>query len=88
VCEGEIGTTFYIVYSGRLSAFKTSKSELGQDGTLLRQVLKEYGPGGSFGERAIITEEPRAATVIATENSWLITLEADVYHEIVEVSCR
>jgi CRP-like cAMP-binding protein len=51
----------------------------------LKNKLKDYRAGSSFGELALTTGEPRAASVIAKDVSWLITLNKDVYHEIVEM---
>jgi CRP-like cAMP-binding protein len=49
-----------------------------------KNVLENYSPGMSFGELALTTGEPRAASVMSRDVSWLITLEKDVYKEIVE----
>ena len=52
---------------------------------VMKEKLIDYKAGASFGELALTTGQPRAATVIAKDTSWLITLDKDVYHEIVEM---
>jgi len=49
----------------------------------VQQALAELGQGNSFGELALKNEEPRAATIIATELCWLITLDKATYQEVV-----
>lgn len=62
--EGEIGDIFYIVSQGEAVATKTLPS--GED----KQVFN-YKPGDYFGERALLTNEARAANIIATVRSKL-----------------
>jgi cAMP-dependent protein kinase regulator len=56
--EGEMGDIFYILEEGQCVATKTL--EPGKPDT----VIKEYGVGGYFGERALIKGEPRYANII------------------------
>lgn len=57
--QGEIGDTFFILKEGRALVTQTSKSG-GRDKQLRR--MEEYS---CFGERALLTAEPRSANVIA-----------------------
>jgi len=57
--EGDAGDAAYIVESGRVSVFKTVKGH--------RVTLGEIGPGGIFGEMALIDDQPRMASAIAEE---------------------
>jgi cAMP-dependent protein kinase regulator len=52
--EGEKGDKFYIVLDGEAVATKAGISD----------ILKHYQPGDYFGERALLTNEPRAATIM------------------------
>ena len=42
----------------------------------------EYGPGDYFGERAIVTSEPRAATSTAVEETNAFALSRDVFIKV------
>lgn len=64
VTIGEPGDRFYLVRSGRLEA-------LNADGA----VLSTIGPGEGFGELALIDRRPRGATVRATEECALWSLD-------------
>ena len=55
--EGEAGNNFYIVEEGRFEA-------RGADGLKFQQ----YGPGGYFGELALLHNAPRAASVACTSS--------------------
>jgi CRP-like cAMP-binding protein len=40
------------------------------------------GPGGYFGERALMTNEPRAATITAKTDCTLLTLDKEAFHKL------
>ena len=64
---GEAGSTMYVVRSGRVNVVReTAAGE--------RVVLATLGPGEFFGELSIFDSETRSATVIATEDTELLTL--------------
>ena len=52
--EGEEGNTFYMVMEGEAKAVKSGSEVL------------QYTPGDYFGERALLKNEPRAATIEVT----------------------
>ena len=56
--QGARGDAMFVVHEGSASATKTA------DGA--QQQLCAYAPGDYFGERALLTNEPRAANVTAT----------------------
>jgi cAMP-dependent protein kinase regulator len=64
VTIGEPGDRFYLVRSGRLEAIDA-------DGA----VLSTIGPGEGFGELALLDRRPRGATVRATEECMLWSLD-------------
>src|SRR3712207_6945011 len=65
--QGEIGHEFFIVESGR--------AEVVKDG----ERVAEIGPGGFFGEMALISEDRRTATVPATEPMTAIVMSGQAF---------
>lgn len=57
--EGEPGDEAFVIVSGRCLVTAMSEGR--------RMVLRELGPGDVFGETAVLSDEPRSATVEATE---------------------
>jgi CRP-like cAMP-binding protein len=53
VKEGELGIGFYVILDGKAEVRRGSK------------VLSEIGPGGFFGEMAVLDNRPRSADVVA-----------------------
>lgn len=58
--EGDEGSVFYLISEGTASAFKKSN---GQD-----TKVKDYVRGNYFGERALLTNEMRAASIVVTSD--------------------
>jgi len=73
ILQGADGDYFYVLESGRASAFVK-----GVDGR-----VAEYGPGGCFGELALMHGDPRAATVTADSDCELWALDRDTFRRIV-----
>jgi len=65
--EGDHGQDVYIVVNGRLRAVLV-------DNEGRTRVLEEVGRGAAVGELALLTGEPRAATIIAVRDSDLLKL--------------
>ncbi|HET8970707.1 MAG TPA: cyclic nucleotide-binding domain-containing protein [Candidatus Nanopelagicales bacterium] len=63
VREGEYGDRFYVIESGRV--------RVSQGGT----TVNELGPGDYFGELALLHDLPRTATVTATADTHLLSLD-------------
>lgn len=51
-------------------------------------IVARLGPGDHFGEMALLDEEPRSATVIATEESELVVLQRDEFLRELEAHPR
>jgi CRP-like cAMP-binding protein len=69
--EGEPGTSFFVVASGRFAVSR--RDEAGQP-----VVLAHLGEGDFFGEMALLSGAPRAATVAAEEPSEALEIPAAV----------
>lgn len=65
--KGEPGDALYIVESGTVEAVL-------DEGTASEQVVSSFVPGDFFGEMALLTGQPRSATVRARSDSRLLTL--------------
>ncbi|KAJ5953113.1 hypothetical protein N7454_000009 [Penicillium verhagenii] len=67
ISQGDAGDYFYIVENGSFDIYihPSGAVQPGPDG--LGNKVSSTGPGGSFGELALMYNSPRAATVISTE---------------------
>lgn len=68
--QGAVGDYFYIVESGNLDCFINGKK------------VTSYGPGGSFGELALMYNAPRAASIIAVTDCVLYALDRVTFRSI------
>lgn len=68
--EGRLGWEFFVVESGEVEV--TAKGE----------KLANLGPGSFFGELALMDEERRTATVVATGPTRLIVMTAPVFNRL------
>ncbi|KAG0209833.1 hypothetical protein BGX28_009939 [Mortierella sp. GBA30] len=73
--QGAVGDFFYVVETGTLDVF------VAKNGNPAEKVF-EYGPGGSFGELALMYNGPRAATVTATSDVVLWALDRVTFRRI------
>ena len=65
--QGDPGDRFYVITSGKVRVFRKSREGVETD-------LSQLGPGEGFGEMALLTGEPRSATVRTTEPSEMFLL--------------
>ena len=75
--EGEFGNKFYIIIEGEAIATKTVEPG--------KPPVKafEYQKGKYFGERALLTNEARAANIIATSDELIVvSLERDTFARV------
>ena len=83
ITQGDAGDYFYIVERGVFDVYvsPTHKVEPGPNG--MGKKVNSIGPGGSFGELALMYNAPRAATVVSTEpNSTLWALDRVTFRRI------
>lgn len=79
--QGADGDVLYTVDSGSLKCFKRMNKDDAED-----TYLKTYVPGEAFGELALLYNAPRAATIIAAEESVCFSLDRDCFNHIVKES--
>ena len=72
--QGDPGDTFYLIASGRVSVYVNKGS--------YRTKVAELGPDKYFGEMALISNEPRTATVMAEGLTELFVLEKGSFESI------
>lgn len=69
--QGDAGDLFYVIQSG--------VAQVLIDG----HVVREIGAGDDFGERALLRDTPRTATVHATTHMELLAIERDAFLEVI-----
>ncbi|KAI9813315.1 MAG: hypothetical protein M1827_004257 [Pycnora praestabilis] len=69
ITQGDVGDYFYVVEKGQFDIYvnPAGSHQAGPNG--IGNKVNTIGPGGSFGELALMYNAPRAATVISTESS-------------------
>ena len=72
--QGDAGQLLYLIRSGSVRIFV-----IDEEGRETSVVL--YGPGDVFGELAVIDEMPRSASVVAMEDTLVLTLTRDQLRE-------
>ncbi|MDI6853455.1 MAG: cyclic nucleotide-binding domain-containing protein [Deltaproteobacteria bacterium] len=77
VRQGEPPNHFYVIKSGRLRVFRETA-----DG--IRTDLTELGPGDYFGEVALVTGQPRTASVEAVEDSHLFQVSKEEFDFVLD----
>ena len=83
IVQGDAGDFFYVVEKGSFDVYIHPSGSLqpGQDG--LGTKVNTIGPGGSFGELALMYNSSRAATVISKEPSTLWSLDRVTFRRII-----
>ncbi|WEW55354.1 hypothetical protein PRK78_000784 [Emydomyces testavorans] len=82
ITQGDAGDYFYIVEQGYFDIFihASGSAQPGPDG--LGTKVNSIGPGGSFGELALMYNAPRAATVVSREPSTVWALDRVTFRRI------
>jgi len=76
--EGELGNNFYLVLWGKADVFKYETGE--------ENIIHEIGPGGYFGELALIYNEPRSASVRATTELLTLVIDGEKFKQLYHMS--
>ena len=80
VREGEEGDVFFIVGEGSVSIAREEDDS--------ERILRQVGPGGYFGEMALIANTTRNATVRATERTTVIEIDKPAFVEMIRQNPR
>ena len=78
ICEGEIGKSFFLIYSGSVRVFR------GRTFFKRGQQIADLEQGEFFGEVALISSNPRNATVVCLEECQIFSLTRTAFESIVE----
>jgi len=82
--EGDDGDNFYLLDEGSLTCTKFLK-----EGDTEPTFLKEYKPGESFGELALLYNAPRAATIaVSSDTAKLWSLERNTFNAIIKTAVQ
>ena len=77
VSQGESPEFFYVIQSGRVLVFRETEDHI-------RTQLTELGPGDYFGEVALVTGQPRTASVETIEESVLIKVSKEEFDHLLD----
>lgn len=80
--QGDEGETFYVVHSGFVDILVQDDPALLRRGDHGR-VVNRLSEGNFFGERALMTSEPRAATVRAFQDTVCIAFNRDTFEDVI-----
>lgn len=79
--EGEIGQTFFVLESGNVDIFiEVSPQE--------NLSIKQLGPGGSFGEMALVADQPRSATARTTTECTVLEIDKHTLETVLTNNSR
>ena len=81
ISQGDEGSQFYVVESGELSIHVTVKGD-SPEAEQSEVKVGDYSTGSAFGELALIFGSPRAATITATVDCKLWSIERMAYRSI------
>jgi CRP-like cAMP-binding protein len=74
VAEGQAGVTMYVVTEGRLAV------------SIRGKLVEKIGPGGVFGEMALVDRTPRLATVVSETDCGLLAIGRNTFLDLVKAS--
>ena len=74
VKEGQAGVTMYVVLEGRLAV------------SIRDKLVEKIGPGGVFGEMALVDRTPRLATVISETDCGLLAIGRNTFLDLIKAS--
>ena len=75
--QGDPGDSFYVILSGQVKVSVSSPE--GQEA-----ILVMLDTGESFGELALLDEQPRSATIEATRPTEVVVMRKDEFHRLIQ----
>jgi CRP/FNR family cyclic AMP-dependent transcriptional regulator len=72
--EGQAGVLMYVVVEGRLAV------------SIQGKLVEKIGPGGVFGEMALVDRTPRLATVVAETDCGLLAIGRNTFLDLIKAS--
>ena len=81
--KGDSGDALYIVDTGRLEVVLGEQEGVGREDDETMRVLRVLGRGATVGELALVTGDPRSASVRANRDSTLLRLSHDDFQELI-----
>ena len=73
--QGDPGGSLYVIRAGRVRVLKESNGR--------RRMVTTLGPGDFFGELAVVTGQPRSATVEVLEDAELLRVPSNKLEEMI-----
>jgi CRP-like cAMP-binding protein len=86
VKQGHLPERFYIILSGTLGVTKRDKDDA--SGVMFQSNLTTLGPDQTFGELALLNNEPRSASIISRSTVELLAVDRASYVTIIEAYAR
>jgi len=80
--QGDVGDFFYVVEEGSFDFYIKPANANAASGSVLGDKVGSVGPGGSFGELALMYNAPRAASVVSTSTAVLWALDRITFRRI------
>lgn len=80
--QGDAGNFFYVIEKGSFDVYVNPSGRIEPGPQGMGKKVASIGPGGSFGELALMYNAPRAATVVSTEGSTLWALDRMTFRRI------
>lgn len=82
ILQGERGQHFYLIKEGKVRYEKTSEAP---NGDTSAEIIGEDGPGGCFGERALLDDnDKRTASVVAATNVHLLSMDRSIFRQLIK----
>lgn len=80
ITQGERGDFWYVVEAGALEVYKKMPEDRDKEGH--GDKVNAYSAGSSFGELALMYNQRRAASVVATEDCVLWSVDQDTFKKL------